>query len=79
MSPKPQAGAPPLVGCPRLLIQYIRSYPLYLRPFLHPQTEDAPCRGYRYPRFMENVQCLYPLLKKISENCVFQTFIYLVI
>jgi hypothetical protein len=23
----PQAGGPPFVGCPRLLIQYIRSYP----------------------------------------------------
>jgi hypothetical protein len=28
--PNPQAGGPPLVGCPRLLIQYIRSYPPYL-------------------------------------------------
>jgi hypothetical protein len=25
--PNPQAGGPPTVGCPRLLIQYIRSYP----------------------------------------------------
>ena len=24
---------------------YIRSYPPYWRPFLHPQLEDAPCRG----------------------------------
>jgi hypothetical protein len=29
--------------CRRLLISYIRSYPLYWRPFLYPQ--DAPCRG----------------------------------
>jgi hypothetical protein len=29
-TPKPQAGWPPLVGCPQLLIQYIRSYPPYL-------------------------------------------------
>jgi hypothetical protein len=29
-SPNPQAGGPPLVGCPRLLIQNIRSYPPYL-------------------------------------------------
>jgi len=36
-----------LVGCPRLLIQYIRSCPPYWRPFLHPQPEDAPCRGDR--------------------------------
>ena len=48
-SPKPQAGGPTLVGCPRLLIQYIRSYPPYWRPFLHPQPEDAPCRCDRDP------------------------------
>jgi hypothetical protein len=47
--PNPQAGGPPLVGSPRLLIQYIRSYPPYWRPFLHPQPEDAPCRGDRDP------------------------------
>jgi hypothetical protein len=29
-TPNPQAGGPPLVSCPQLLIQYIRSYPLYL-------------------------------------------------
>jgi hypothetical protein len=33
------------VGCPRQLIQYIRSYSPYWRPFLHPQPEKAPCRG----------------------------------
>jgi len=48
-SPKPQAGGPPLVGCPRLLILFIHSYPPYRRPFLHPQREDAPCRGDRDP------------------------------
>jgi hypothetical protein len=37
------------VGCPRLFIQFIRCYPLYRRPFLHPQLEDAPCRGDREP------------------------------
>jgi hypothetical protein len=31
LAPRPtQAGGPPLVGCPRLFIQYIRSYPSYL-------------------------------------------------
>jgi hypothetical protein len=40
-----QAGRPPLVGCLRLLIPYIRSYSPYWRPFLQPQREDAPCRG----------------------------------
>ena len=43
--PKPQIKGPPIVCCPRLLIQYIRSYPAYWRPFLHVQTEDGPCRG----------------------------------
>jgi hypothetical protein len=28
--PNPQAGGSPPVGCPRLLIEYIRSYPPYL-------------------------------------------------
>jgi len=48
-SPNPQAGGPPIVGCPRLLIQFIRSYPLYRRPFLYPQPEDVPCRDDRDP------------------------------
>jgi hypothetical protein len=48
-SPKSQAGGPPLVGCPRLLIQYIRSYRPDRRPFLYPQPEDAQCRGDRDP------------------------------
>jgi hypothetical protein len=39
-SPNPQSGGPPLVGCPRLLIQYTLSYHRYWRPFLHPQIED---------------------------------------
>ena len=49
LAPNPQTGGLPLVGCPRLLIQYIRSCPPYWRPFLHPQPEDAPCRGDRDP------------------------------
>ena len=51
-SPNPQSGGPPLVGCPRLLIQFIHSYPPYRRPFLHPQPEDAPFRGDREPHFL---------------------------
>ena len=48
-SPNPQSGGPPLVCCPRLLIQFIRSYPPYRKGFLYPQPEDAPCRGDRDP------------------------------
>ena len=53
-----QAGGPHLVGCPRLLIQFIHSYPPYWRPFLHPQPGDAPCRGDRDPHswFQMNTQ-----------------------
>jgi len=47
LRPTNPAGGPPLVGCPRLLIQYIRRYPPYGRPVLHPQPEDAPCCGDR--------------------------------
>jgi hypothetical protein len=43
--PKPQAGGPHLAVCPRLLIQYIRSYPHSWRLSLHPQPEDTPCCG----------------------------------
>ena len=50
--PNPQAGRPPLVGCLRLLIQYICSYPPYWRLFLHQQPEDVPCRGDRDPLIM---------------------------
>jgi hypothetical protein len=38
--PKPTAG-PLLVGCPRLLTAYIRSYPRTMGPILNPQTEDC--------------------------------------
>ena len=54
-SPNPQAGGPPLVGCPRLLIKFIGSYPPYWRPFLYPQPEDAPCRGDRDPLHMVTI------------------------
>jgi hypothetical protein len=42
--PNPQAGGPPLVGCPRLLIQYIRRYPPYLdavSSIRNPRTRHA--------------------------------------
>jgi len=48
-APRPLQGGPPLVDCPRLLIQHIRSYPPYWKPFLHLQPEDAPCPGNRDP------------------------------
>ena len=46
-SPNPQAGGPPLVGSPQLLIQFIRSYPPYRTAFLYPQPEDVPCLEFK--------------------------------
>jgi hypothetical protein len=51
-SPNPQAGGPLFICCPRLRIQYIRSYRPIWRPFLHRQPEDAPCCGDRDPLTM---------------------------
>ena len=69
-SPKPQNGRSHLSGCPRLLIQYIHSYPPYWRPFLHPQPEDAPCRGDRVPLIMVAVCCINLLWFFIPHACV---------
>ena len=66
-SPNSQAGGLPLVGCPRLLIQFIRSYPPYRRPFLHPQPEDAPCRGDRDPQTWRHKQHTINILKIIGK------------
>ena len=52
LHPTPQAGRSPLVGFPQLLIQYIRRYLHILRPFPHPQPEDAPFSGDRDPLIM---------------------------
>ena len=46
-SSKTKTVVPPVVGSPRLLIQYIRCYPPFWRPFLLPQPDDVRCRGYR--------------------------------
>ena len=59
----PQAGGPPPVGYPRLLIQYISGYPPRRRPLLHPQPEDAPCPfitrcTYRYSNLSQITRCV---------------------
>ena len=65
-SSNPKAGGPPLVGCPRLLIQYIRSYRPYRRPFLYPQPEDAPCRGDRDPLY--DLGYLLPIYTQVYRS-----------
>ena len=77
LAPNPQVGRPPLVGCPRLLIQYIRSYPPHWRPFLHSQPEDTSCRDDRDPLIIVSYICL-PLWRievgklwaKVYEVCL---------
>jgi hypothetical protein len=81
--PNPQAGEPPLVSCPRLLIQFIHSYPPYRRPFLHPQPEDAPCRGDRDPHswaVSTLIDKIYLSLSElfISSSCRSTTFKFIV-
>jgi hypothetical protein len=47
-SPNPKAGGPPLVGSPRLFIQYIRSYLPYLKAVLsirNLRTRHAVMKG----------------------------------
>jgi hypothetical protein len=63
LRPTPKPLATPLVGCPRLLIQFIHSYPPYLRPFLHPQPEDAPCRFDRDPHSWNKDTYIYVNIK----------------
>ena len=70
-SPNPQAGGLSLVGCPPLLIQYIRGYPPYWRPFLHPQPEDAPCRGDRNSLISEICGTLRDFAR---EECILRVF-----
>jgi len=47
-------GGPTLVGCPLLLIQYIRSYRPFWKPLLLPQPEDALRLGDRDQLIMGN-------------------------
>jgi hypothetical protein len=68
-SPNHQAGGLPLVSCPRLLIQYIRSYPPYWRPFLHPQPEDVPCHGDGNPLIIWTGGSLLPQILFFCSKC----------
>jgi len=72
-SHNPQAGGPPLVGCPRLLIQSIRVYPPHWRPFLHPQPEAVTgthlSEGWQsltYVQVRKHSDCRMPLWKMNS-------------
>ena len=55
--PNRQAGGPPFVSCPGLLIEYIRSYPPSWWLFFRAQPEDAPSLGNRVPLIMDVCLC----------------------
>jgi len=58
-SPTSQDGEPRIGSYSRLLMQYIRSFLPYLKPFLHFQPEEPPCRDNRYPLIIcENTTAL---------------------
>jgi hypothetical protein len=69
--PNPHAGGPPPVGCMRLLVQYIRSYPSYLEGvssmhnlrMRHAMvTRDPPNMG------TEFIELHYMLCKQIQNS-----------
>ena len=64
--PNPQAGGPPLVGCPRPIIQYICSYPPYYRPFLRPQPQQVLKMSVWCVR--EGLRCQNTLLNKTPRR-----------
>ena len=78
-SPSPQPGGPPLVGCPRLLIQFIRSYPPYWRLFLHPQPEDVPCRGDRDPQIVSCTRITNVLYLFTADNQEYNCMFYILL
>jgi hypothetical protein len=48
--PTPEDGGPRLAGCPRLLIQYIRSYPPYLEA-VPPSTWESAMLWLQWPTY----------------------------
>ena len=75
-SPNTQAGKPSLFGCPRLLIQYIRSYPPHWRPFLNSQPEDASCCGDRDPLITGNPVRIRKYLSNTERLHLHQSALY---
>jgi len=79
-STNPQSGGPPLVGCPRLLIQFISSYPPYRRSFLCPQPEDATFRGDRDPLHGLHIVYLWVTnttrMTRLENQPIYQNYVF---
>jgi hypothetical protein len=67
-SSNPQTIGEPPVGCPPLLIQCTLRSPPYRRPFLHPQPEEAPCRGDRNPQNAGLFSYMYYIVYSNCQN-----------
>jgi hypothetical protein len=59
-----EQNVPHLVGCPRLPLQYIRSYTPSGSRLLNPQPADAPCSGDEAPTNMRREASRYFRNKK---------------
>jgi len=67
-SPNPQAGRTTLVGCPRLLIQHIRSYPPYVEAICNPWRRLLQTNG--TDRYGETIQNMTMKLVQVwAPNC----------
>jgi hypothetical protein len=79
--PDPKLEEHRLSVAPPRLLQYICIYRPYWRQFLHPQPEDAPCRGKMSPvipfinllkfSFILFSSCIFQCINKITNQCTF--------
>jgi hypothetical protein len=66
-SPNPQAGRPPLVGCLRMLIQYICGYPSYLEAVLPSATWARAMPWWQWPTYHCDRN---PLIMNVYVKCL---------
>jgi hypothetical protein len=69
-TPNPQAGEPPLVGCTRLLVQYIRSH----HPYLEAVSSIRYLRTWWQETTWHGVRCYTALSNNNWEFCVISYF-----
>ena len=68
-SPKPQAGGPPLAGCPQLFIPYIRSYPQWRAQEFFSGGEGQKIQLRTEDRENGNLGGGSPLLRSSGGSC----------
>jgi hypothetical protein len=76
-SSDPKAGGLPLTGCPRLLIQYIRSYPPCLEAvslIRNPRTRHAMVIGTHVPVAITTELVIMNLRLLLASSCILKHF-----